>query len=139
MHRSNARPEIILPRQLSVDCQIWPASLDSENDFSSEPVISLSPREVEILLHLSQGLRIKEVSPLLGITPETVRTHMRRVRLKLRARNSLHAVVKYLQLGENPSSAPLEPDRSSKASNEFAGVSKDMPPILTEQFRVFLD
>jgi DNA-binding NarL/FixJ family response regulator len=56
----------------------------------------LSPREVQILEHLSRGYRYKEIAQALGINVETVRTHLRRVYEKLQVTSRTEAVVKFL-------------------------------------------
>ncbi|MBM3855439.1 MAG: response regulator transcription factor [Verrucomicrobia bacterium] len=59
----------------------------------------LSPREVEILDLLVQGLVLKEVAEQLGIGLETVRTHVNHIYQKLHVRSRTEAVVKYLRQG----------------------------------------
>lgn len=44
---------------------------------------TLTPREREILGHLSKGRKIAEIALRLGIGPETVRTHAARIRRKV--------------------------------------------------------
>jgi DNA-binding NarL/FixJ family response regulator len=56
----------------------------------------LTPRENEILKHLSNGLRYKEIAALLGISYDTVRAHLRNIYDKLQVSSRTEAVVKYL-------------------------------------------
>ncbi|MEP0546596.1 MAG: response regulator transcription factor [Rhodothermales bacterium] len=56
----------------------------------------LSPREREVLHYLAQGYRYKEIAEALFISPETVRSHLRKVYDKLHVRSRTEAVVKYL-------------------------------------------
>jgi DNA-binding NarL/FixJ family response regulator len=57
---------------------------------------SLSRRELEILNLLSQGLSNKELGVRLGISAETVRTHLNNVYQKLHVHGRTEAVVKHL-------------------------------------------
>ena len=57
---------------------------------------SLTPREKEILKHLVQGYRYREIAETLHISLETVRTHIRHVYEKLQVRSRTEAAVKYL-------------------------------------------
>jgi DNA-binding NarL/FixJ family response regulator len=56
---------------------------------------NLSPRESEILEHLAQGQRYKEIAAELEIGIETVRTHIKRICRKLHVRSKIEAVAKY--------------------------------------------
>jgi DNA-binding NarL/FixJ family response regulator len=56
----------------------------------------LSPRETEILERLAQGFLYKEIAPPLGISVETVRTHIRNIYEKLHVRTRTEAVLKVL-------------------------------------------
>jgi DNA-binding NarL/FixJ family response regulator len=53
---------------------------------------SLSPREVEILELVAEGLTSPEIATRLFVTTETVREHMRRIFTKL-ARTRAHAAA----------------------------------------------
>lgn len=54
--------------------------------------LGLSPRECEILDLLASGQSIKELARTLGISPNTVKTHVARVYEKLDARNRVEAI-----------------------------------------------
>jgi DNA-binding NarL/FixJ family response regulator len=60
---------------------------------------ALTPREVEVLQLLAQGLANKEVSRLLGITPGTVKTHVATLIAKLGATSRMQAVSLAAQRG----------------------------------------
>jgi DNA-binding NarL/FixJ family response regulator len=60
----------------------------------------LSPREREILELLSKGLSGEEAAARLGLSSETVRTHVRNAMNKLGAGTRVHAVALALQRGE---------------------------------------
>ena len=59
----------------------------------------LSNREREVLHLLSNGLTNAEIGSALFISPETVRTHVRRAIAKLRAKTRTHAVASALRIG----------------------------------------
>ena len=67
---------------------------------SGERTKTLSPREGEILGLLSEGLSGEQVARELGLSSETVRTHVRNAMGKLGATTRAHAVVLALQRGE---------------------------------------
>jgi DNA-binding NarL/FixJ family response regulator len=60
---------------------------------------SLTPREAEVLAHVSNGLSHDEIGRELSISPETVRTHVRKACERLNARTRTHAVATALRLG----------------------------------------
>ncbi|MGA4643021.1 response regulator [Limisphaera sp. 4302-co] len=57
----------------------------------------LSPREHEVLDLLAQGFLYKEIAEKLGVTYETVHTHIRRIYEKLQVRTRTEAVAKFLR------------------------------------------
>ncbi|MCX7722864.1 MAG: response regulator transcription factor [Verrucomicrobiae bacterium] len=57
----------------------------------------LTPREREVLDYLAQGLLYKEIAHKLGISYETVHTHIRRIYEKLQVRTRTEAVAKVLK------------------------------------------
>jgi len=59
----------------------------------------LSRRETEILELLSEGITNKEIAVRLGISAETVRTHLGRIYEKLHVQGRTQAVSKYLKAG----------------------------------------
>lgn len=61
----------------------------------------LSRRETEILNLLSEGITNKEIALRLGISAETVRTHLGRIYEKLHVQGRTEAVTKYLKAGGN--------------------------------------
>lgn len=63
------------------------------------PAVSLSPREQEILGLLAHGAPYKKIADVLGISIETVRTHLRRVYEKLHVHSGAEAVMKYFGQG----------------------------------------
>jgi DNA-binding NarL/FixJ family response regulator len=59
----------------------------------------LTPREVQVLDCLVQGLSNAEIAAALYLSVETVRSHMKGIQRKLRARDRTHAAVIGLRLG----------------------------------------
>jgi DNA-binding NarL/FixJ family response regulator len=55
----------------------------------------LSPREIEILEQLCEGLANKEIADRLGISFETVRVHLKNIFEKLHVRSRTEAAMKY--------------------------------------------
>jgi DNA-binding CsgD family transcriptional regulator len=51
----------------------------------------ITPRELAVLRLVSLGRRTNEIAALLGIGEETVRSHLKKVQIKLGARNRTHA------------------------------------------------
>ena len=64
---------------------------------SPHPSEILSDREQEVLDCLSQGFLYKEIADKLGISYETVHTHIRRIYEKLQVRTRTEAVAKFLR------------------------------------------
>jgi len=56
----------------------------------------ISAREEEILALLAKGYRYKEIAEALGLSVETIRTHLRRIYEKLHVSSRTEAVVKFL-------------------------------------------
>jgi len=54
----------------------------------------LTKREVELLELLSKGFRYKEIAEKLFISPDTVRTHIRNIYLKLQVTSKIEAINK---------------------------------------------
>jgi len=53
----------------------------------------LTPREAEVLQYAAHGKTLEEVAATLGISRETVKTHVFNVRLRLDALNLGHAIA----------------------------------------------
>jgi DNA-binding NarL/FixJ family response regulator len=64
----------------------------------TEKDVHLSPREQAVLDCLAKGLTYKQIADQLGISIDTIRTHLRRVYEKLHVQSRTEAVAKYLRL-----------------------------------------
>jgi len=84
-----------------MSCHIARKVVQFFNQAGPSPEVSenLSPRELEILDLLVTGCFFKEIADQLGISGETVRTHVNHVYRKLHVRSRTEAVVKYLRKG----------------------------------------
>lgn len=68
-----------------------PIDIDNPRD---KEVISLSPREVEVLEQLSKGLSYTVIAGNLFLSPSTVRKHMENIYKKLQVHSKIEAVQK---------------------------------------------
>jgi DNA-binding NarL/FixJ family response regulator len=64
----------------------------------AEPAVRLSPREQSVLDCIAKGLTYKQIADQLGISIETIRTHLKRIYQKLHVRSRTEAVAKYVRL-----------------------------------------
>ena len=65
---------------------------------AAEPSAHLSPREQEVLDCIAKGFTYKQTADQLGISIETIRTHLKRVYQKLHVRSRTEAVARYMRL-----------------------------------------
>lgn len=61
--------------------------------------LGISPRELEVLRALSVGAANKEIARSLGVSPNTVKSHLARLYEKLEAKNRTDAVARARDLG----------------------------------------
>jgi DNA-binding NarL/FixJ family response regulator len=64
---------------------------------ANSPTQVLTDRENEILAQLAKGFRNKEIADQLGVSMDTVRTHLRHIYEKLHVQSRTEAVLKYFQ------------------------------------------
>ncbi len=71
----------------------------------------LSPREKEVMEQMAKGLIYKEIASVLGISMETVRTHLHNVYRKLKVKSGTEAVMKLFGRDVRPciAKAPTRP------------------------------
>ena len=79
-----------IARQVVESFQVPPAQAHADR-------IRLTPREEEILGLLAKGTQYKGIAGALGISLDTVRTHLRRIYEKLHVHSRTEAVVKFLE------------------------------------------
>ncbi len=72
---------------------------DSNSDLSSIENAGLTAREMEILIHIAQGLSDKEIAATLKLSRYTVRNHLRNIYLKLDVKDRTSAVILALKSG----------------------------------------
>jgi DNA-binding NarL/FixJ family response regulator len=60
--------------------------------------LGISPRECEVLEHLARGSANKVIARQLGISPNTVKTHLARLFEKLEASNRTEAIARAREL-----------------------------------------
>jgi len=77
---------------------------------SAEEYENLTPREKEVLDFLAKGFLYKEIAEAMGISYDTVHTHIRKIYEKLHVRSRTEAVAKHLGRGANPVST-VPPNR----------------------------
>ena len=79
------------------------ASSRKAPEFDGNPearrALGLSERETEVLGLLAAGLSNKEIAARLGVSPNTVKTHVARLLEKLEARRRTEAISKARELG----------------------------------------
>jgi DNA-binding NarL/FixJ family response regulator len=75
---------------------------------STARVSQLSPREREVMRLMAEGRTAEGVGGELGVSVETVRTHVRNAIRKLQARNRVHAIALALERGEISLERPPE-------------------------------
>lgn len=66
--------------------------------FQSAPSL-LTARELDVLKHLAKGLQRDQIAAALGIGPESVKTHLKGIMVKLHAPNATSAVGRAFELG----------------------------------------
>ena len=66
--------------------------------FQSAPSL-LTARELDVLKHLAKGLQRDQIAAALGIGPESVKTHLKGIMVKLHVPNATSAVGRAFELG----------------------------------------
>jgi DNA-binding NarL/FixJ family response regulator len=72
------------------------SSISEHTNGPATGIPKLTPREVQVLGLIGQGMRDREIAEELGISHQTARTYVKDVRRKLGARNRLSAAIKGL-------------------------------------------
>lgn len=102
MHNLSDLPRITL---MSPHQNAWPHAATGGSPVSNQAVMptdqtALSPREKEVLDLLAQDYLDKEIAAELGISFNTVRTHLHHIFQKLQVRTRTGAVVRFLMKDE---------------------------------------
>lgn len=90
---ATARGLVILDTELAA--YLLPAALEPEQDLREE----LTPREMEVLELLAEGLTNKGIAERLAISQHTVKFHVNSILGKLNAQSRTEAVVRATRLG----------------------------------------
>jgi LuxR family maltose regulon positive regulatory protein len=72
---------------------------DRASPSPQKPKQMLTVRENAIIEFIAKGKSNKEIARALGVTPETIKTHVKRIFLKLSAASRAQAVVRAQSLG----------------------------------------
>jgi two-component system, NarL family, response regulator LiaR len=99
--RKNAEPETLLAAIRTVArgrTYVDPAAA-SGAIHAADPAEELTPRETEVLRLVALGRSNKETADALGVSEETVKTHVSHVLAKLQAENRAQAIVQALRRG----------------------------------------
>lgn len=79
---------------------LWAEALrDAGRSVAGEPPEPLTPREQQVLVHMSEGLANREIARVLQISPHTAKYHVSQIIAKLQAGSRAHAVAKALRAG----------------------------------------
>lgn len=76
--------------------------------------VMLTPREQEVLYHLSRGFTNKEISTATNLAVDTVKTHLRNIFRKLGVKNRTQAISRAAKMGQTMQGFSFEGDRPSE-------------------------
>lgn len=74
-------------------------AIDIRVNAATRQIVTLSPRQHDVLRWAADGLTVDEIADRLGISSHTVDTHLRAVREKLGATTTLRAVAEAFRIG----------------------------------------
>jgi two-component system, NarL family, response regulator LiaR len=97
--RKDADPEILLAAVRAVAAGKTYIDPAVREQLRSAPEDDLTPRETEVLRHLALGEPNRAIAQALGVSDETVKTHVANVLAKLQVENRAQAAVHALKRG----------------------------------------
>ncbi len=81
--RRAARGERVFAPDIAARLMLSAEGVRLAHDNSNNPLSSLTPREIDVLIHLAQGLSVKQCAKALGIGTSTAGNHKSRMMKKL--------------------------------------------------------
>jgi DNA-binding CsgD family transcriptional regulator len=118
-------------RSLLVHCTASNASRQRVGHYGRAAPKCLSARERTVLMLIAEGQSNKRVARLLRVTPETIKSHLKRVFIKLEAKTRAEAVARAAGLGLFLDVADtLNTVRFSVSDSETRAV-RGSPPVRT--------
>ena len=108
--RAAAAGETLIPTRTLMDVLSRHRETARASARQTERLSSLTGREQEILVLMTQGLDNRAIADRLTISYATVRTHVRGILEKLQARSQLEAVAKAAELGFRPTQPDPAPE-----------------------------
>lgn len=100
--RPKPRESDRIPAELKSELRKRGADIVSDHPVTlsdEERVQKLTRRELEVLRLVSQGWKVPRIAEELGISPHTVRNHIRNLRQRLNAKTKLDAVMTAIRVG----------------------------------------
>lgn len=112
-----------LGRYINATLEVSVIPMAQKSELRGKP---LSEREFEVLQLIADGRTAEQIGRRLGITADTVRTHVHRLLRKLDARDRAHAVALSFQMSLLPvrDSTPHQQSSSSGPSNRDTATTR---------------
>ena len=63
--------------------------------------VNLSIKEREVMTHVVHGLSTNQIADVLGVSPNTINTHLKRVYVKMGVQDRVSATLRFLAFGHN--------------------------------------
>ena len=79
--------------------EIQRGELKSQSKDSSTASTLLTPRQIEVLETIAKGFSYEETAQVLGLSKNTIPTHVRNIYRKLQSNNKSEAIYEARQLG----------------------------------------